>query len=148
MKRAIPAVLILTLALSTMGAPEAGAGWLDKWKNKDKETENKAAPRYDLFPTMSFHKGVLGRGPGLGWQLDEMDLQFRPDCVVTSELNGEPELSEGREVIVVGPRLGKTIIAYRVRFIKPDYMSLGISGSAEVIPSEVDPTVGVGTGPE
>ena len=146
MKRTIPVALILVLALSTMVAPEAGAGWLDKLKNKDKE--NKAAPRYDLFPSMTYHKGVLSQGAGHSWQLDGVNILVRSDCAITSELTAEAVLGEGQEALVMGTRLGDTIVAYRVRLVKPDYMNDGSVKSSQVTPSEVDPTVGVGTGPE
>lgn len=148
MKRTISLTLILVLALSTMVAQEAGAGWLDKFKGKNKDKDSKSSHRYDMFATMTFHKGVLGQGSGQDWQLDDAEVQVRPDCVVTSELTGEAELASGREVIVVGTKVGDTLVAYQVRVVKPDYMNNSKGNSSQVIPSEVDPTVGVGTGPE
>lgn len=147
MKRTISLTLILVLALSTMVAQEAGAGWLDKFKGKKKKDEV-SAHRYDLFATMSYHKGVLGQGAGQTWQLDDAEIQVQPDCVVSSELDGAESLSAGQEVIIIGTRFGDTIIAHQVRMVKPDYMNNGFSKTSKVTPSEVDPTVGVGTGPE
>ena len=146
MKRAIPAVLILALVLSTMAVPEAGAGWFNK--GKDKDQESKTTPRYDLYPSLSFHKGVLDRGMGQAWRLDDVNLQVRSDCVITSDFGGEAVLVEGREAIVMGSRIGDTIIAFRVRIVKPDRPNDGVRKSSEVRPSDVDPTVGIGTGPE
>lgn len=148
MKRTISVTLILILALSTMFAPEAGAGWFDKFKKKGKDKDTPSAHRYDMFATMGFHKGVLAQGSGENWQMDDANVQVRPDCVVSSELDGEEVLTEGREVIIVGTKVGDTIIAHQVRLVKPDYMNEGVQKSSQVTPSEVDPTVGVGTGPE
>lgn len=146
MKRAIPLVLVLVLFLSTTVVQEAGAGLFNKGSQKSQES--KVAPRYDLFPQVSFHKGVLNRGIGLAWQLDDLDLQVRSDCVITSDFGGEPSLAAGREALVMGAKLNDTIIAYRVRIMKPDYMNESLLESSEVIPSDVDPTVGIGRGPE
>lgn len=144
MKRTIPVFLILTFVLSSLVVPEAGAGWLDKFKKKEHET--KLTPRYDLYPTMSFHKGVLRRGAGLGWLLDGAELEIRSGCRVTSDFGDGAGLEEGQTAIVMGPIIGETINAYRVRIVKPEYMWEGTPQTTEVTPSEVDPTVGVITG--
>ena len=146
MKRTILLSLLLAFALSTLVVPEAGAGWLDKWTKKDKETTK--VPRYDLFPTMSFYKGVLRQGAGLVWQLDNVPMEIRSDCSVSNDFGEGLGLEEGKKAIVMGTKVGGTIVAYRVRMIKPEYMWEGEPNSSEVTPSEVDPTVGEGTGPQ
>jgi hypothetical protein len=148
MKRALPLVLIVTVALGTLVVPEAEAGWLDKWMKKDKKEESSKAHRYDLYPTMSFHKGLLGRGTGQSWELDNTNLLVRSDCEVITELGGDAQLTEGREALVMGTRFGDTIIAYQVRIMKPDYMSEGALKESEFTPSDSDPTVGEGQGPQ
>ena len=146
MKRAIPVGLILILTLSTTVVQKADAGLFNRGSQKSQES--KATPRYDHFPQVTFHKGVLNQGTGPAWQLDGVELQVRPDCVITSDFSGEPALADGREALVMGAKLNDTIIAYRVRIVKPDYMNTGVLKSSEVIPSDVDPTVGIGRGPE
>lgn len=146
MKRAIPVILILAVALVFAAAPGADAGFLDKWQKK--ETESKKPHRYDTFPTMSFHKGVLSHGLGTSWELDGVALVVRSDCSITSDYGGDPQLLEGKEALVMGPMLGEAIMAYRVRILKPDYMYEGVEKSGEFTPSEVDPTVGEGHGPQ
>lgn len=146
MKRAIPVGLILIIFLSTLVVQDAGAGFLNRGSKKNQES--KAVPRYDLFPKVSFHKGVLNQGMGGVWQLDDVGLQVRTDCVITSDFGGDPSLVDGREALVMGSKLNGTIVAFRVRIMKPDNMYEGVMNSSEVVPSEMDPTVGIGRGPE
>ena len=146
MKRALPLFLVLALACTVITAPPATAGFLDKWSKKEAPTPS--APRYDLYPTMSFFKGTLGYGLGNSWELDGVQLLVSSDCQITSDFDGDPQLDAGKEALVQGVRLGGAIIAHRVRITKPDYMHQGAQKSSQVIPSEVDPTVGEGTGPE
>lgn len=148
MKRVIPLALIVAVTLGTLAVSDAQAGWLDKWKKKDKKEETAQVHRFDLYPTMSFHKGTLSRGIGLSWELDNTNLLVRSDCEVVTELGGEAQLTEGREALVMGTRLGDTIVAYQVRLVKPDYMSEGTPTETEVMPSDSDPTVGEGRGPQ
>jgi len=105
-------------------------------------------PRYDNYPTMSFQKGILSRGIGQSWELEGLKLHFVSGCQVTNEMGAEGSLSDGREALVVGSRMGDTMIVQRVRILKPDNLNEGLASSAQVIPSDVDPTVGEGTGPE
>lgn len=141
---------ILLLAAMTacclLGADGAEAGLFDRWNKKEPQKE--AVPRYDLLPSMTFYKGVLGYGVANSWELDDVQLQFVSDCVVTSELSGDGGLQAGQEALVMGSRIGDTIIAHRVRIVKPDYMNEGMPKSGTVSPCEADPTVGEGTGPE
>ena len=146
MKHTIILAVGICLSLGLVWPADAHAGWFDKWKNKDQK--EKLVPRYDLLPTMTFYKGVLGYGVGHSWQLDDLELHFVRDCVVTSEMNEGDGLQAGREALVMGSRFGNVIIAHRVRMVKPDYMNEGMSNSATVTPCEVDKTVGIGSGPE
>lgn len=147
MKRAIPAALILAILVVLAAAPAAHAGFLDKWTKKE-AAQTKAAPRYDLYPTMTYHTGVLGHGVAASWTLDDADLLVRADCRISSDFGGKAELTAGKEALVTGVKFGSTIIAYSVRLVKPDYMNAGAVKSSEVVPSEVDPTVGHGQGPQ
>lgn len=146
MKRAIYLTVILGVVLSMAAAPDAGAGFLDKWKKK--EIETRAAPRYDLYPTMSYHTGVLDQGVAASWRLGDAELLVRADCRISSDLGGAGELVAGKEAMVTGVRFGNTIIAYNVRLMKPDHMNAGAEKSSQVVPSDEDPTVGHGSGPQ
>jgi|GEM_PF-5678555 len=141
MKRAILILATVTLVTS-LAAVDAGAGWFDK----DKDNDKKAAHRYDLFPVASFNVGVLNRDSRTGWQLDDYNIQFVKGFHVEGE-DGEPaDLREGDTVLVMGPRYGETILAYRVQIQKPEYKSLGGSPTPNVVWSLADPTVGEANG--
>jgi len=143
MKRAI--LILATVALVTsLAAADAGAGWFDK--SKDKDNDKKEAHRYDLFPVASFNTGVLNRDNRTGWQLGDYNIQFVKGFSVEGEDGTEVELREGATALVMGPRYGETILAYRVQIQKPDYQNLGQKSEAEVKWSTVDPTVGEGVG--
>lgn len=146
MKRAIPTALILMLVLGTAMAPVASAGWLDKWTND--KTESKVPPRYDLYPTMSFHTGLLGQDVRTGWTLDGFRLALAPDCEITSEAAQGGGLDQGRKALVMGSKVGDTIVAWRIQVLKSDSGQEASDSNIEFTPSEVDPTVGEGTGPE
>lgn len=147
MKRAIPTLLILSIVAAVLAAPGAEAGLFDKW-NKNKNEKSNKPPRYDLLPTMSFHTGILGRDVGQGWTLGDLRLSFAPDCEINTEVDHGSGLDEGREALVMGSRLGNTIVAWRVLVKKNEYGLEARDSNIQFIPSEVDPTVGEGSGPE
>lgn len=147
MKRTIPVILVLVLFLGVTVAPDADAGWLDKFK-KDKKEETKVPPRYDLFPTMGFHTGVLGLDAFNAWTLDDLSLAFAPECKISSEIDPNGGLDEGRKAMVMGSKVGDTIVAWRVEILASEYGIKAHDPHIEFIPSESDPTVGVGSGPE
>ncbi len=146
MKRIIPILAVAALLVGVLGTDMAQAGLLDKWKNKDKKED--PVPRYDNYPTVSFYAGKLGHGLGTSWQLDDVELHFLPGAKVTSDYGDDQGLREGKDALVVGTKMGDMIVVHRVRVMKDDSNFMGHSSAETFIPSEVDPTVGEGTGPQ
>ena len=97
---------------------------------------------------MSFHTGVLGRDAGTGWTLGDLRLSLAPNCEINSEADQGTGLDEGREALVMGSRLGDTIVAWRVLVKQNEYGLEARDSNIKFIPSEEDPSVGVGSGPE
>ena len=98
---------------------------------------------------MEFITGTLNRDSWTGWELDDLKLKPVKDCHV--EVDGSPQqviLESGRRALVMGHRQGDVFVTYRVRILRPLYMEGG-SGleDLDVQPSESDPTVGTGQGP-
>lgn len=107
------------------------------------------AHRYDHFPAMEFVTGTLNRDSWTGWELDDLQLKPVKDCHVEVDGSLLPgTLKSGRQALVMGHRQGDVLVAYRVRILRPTY-DLGGSGleDLEIQPSDSDPTVGVGQGP-
>jgi hypothetical protein len=127
-------------------APDAEAGWFNK-SNSERDSEKKLTPRYDNFPTMSFHLGTLVRNGYAGWKLGELDVQISPQCIVQSNGEDDGVLVEGRQAIVSGAQVGNTIMALRVTILKPNWDMGPENYDEDVIWSDADPTVGVGHGP-
>nr|MEE4268443.1 hypothetical protein [Candidatus Krumholzibacteria bacterium] len=150
MKRVFPAAVALILIVGLLAASDAQAGLFDRWgkDKKDKEEQAKVAPRYDHYPSMVFHSGLLGRDVGTGWTVDSYRLILAKDCVITSEVPMGDGLDEGREALIMGSRLGDTIVAWRVKVKAEDGGFNSKDPNIKFVPSEVDPTVGEGSGPE
>jgi len=144
MKRATMIFLVVVMGLSLTAVVDADAGWFGKDK---KEKEAKDVPRYDKFPTMGFHKGVLGRDTGVGWRLDDFDVQFMEDCEISTEGAEEGYLQEGRIAIISGPRWGNTIVAWRVRVMSRDE-TYNTYDSNDVLVDGATPGVAVGRAPQ
>ncbi|MBU8869912.1 MAG: hypothetical protein KOO60_03445 [Gemmatimonadales bacterium] len=149
MTRAILFMLALGTAASLLVPLDTEAGWLGKLKGKstDKTSELDLVPRYDNYPTMGFHLGTLSRDSWTGWRLDELNVQFTRDCVITSNNDDKGEMVEGKQAIITGSRVGDTIIAQRVTILKPNWDAGPKNTQENVIWSDSDPTVGVGNGP-
>jgi hypothetical protein len=126
MKRTI----IFTLALVLVfGLATAEAGQRDKKSRKaPKKGERTEMPdnwgqaRYDEFPTMSYMVGMLNREGWHGWSLDGVSLVLKDDCTIMTE-EGDGFLQEGRKAIVMGSRVGDTMVAWSVRVMGMDYSS-------------------------
>ena len=146
MKRTLT-ILALVALVALVVAPGVEAGLLDKL-NKKNDDQKKKPQRYDLYPSMGFYTGTLGRDIGTGWTLGHYRLILAKDCSISSEVHDKPVLDEGRPALVMGPRIGDTIVAWRVRIQADEYGRLNENPEVEFTPSEVDPTVGEGTGPE
>ncbi len=144
MKRTMT-ILALLAAAALLTAP-AQAGLFKKDKHKKAEPEKAKAWRYDQLPSMSFHKGQLAND-GLGlWRIGDVKLQLAPQCEISGEGGGN-QLQTGRTAIVMGPRVGDTIVAWRVEMQKPQHQRPARNFDAQIEWSESDPTVGVGTAP-
>jgi hypothetical protein len=142
--KTLAALLALTALLT---APAADAGMLDKLLGGD-EGKDARPPRYDLFPKMGFFTGTLGRDIGTGWTLDGYRLILASECTISSEVHDVPMLDEGRQALVMGPKVGDTIVAWRVRIKQDEYGIQANNPEEQFTPSDSDPTVGEGSGPE
>ena len=141
---------VLVLVLVAVAGDPAQAGLFGKKKAKYQRQEKEfKAWRYDRQPTMSFASGTMSRSSFTGWEMDNVQVILKKDCVVI-DADGEPtSLTEGKQVVVMGPRAGDTIIAWQIRVLKPSFrVSAAPSMQKNVERSDVDPTVGVGTAPE
>lgn len=133
-------VLLAILVTVAFCAAGAEAGWFDK--KSDSDDGRAKSHRYDFLPTMSYHLGTLRRDNMAGWNLDESPIHVMSGAKVTE--NGiESVLSEGRQVIIMGPKVGDTIMAWRVRILEPDWnVSRDTSLDHLVTWSDGDPSVG------
>jgi hypothetical protein len=126
MKRTIIITLALVLAF---GLATAEAGQRDKKTRKAPKKgertempETWGAARYNEFPTMSYMAGMLNREGWHGWSLDGVSLILKDDCTIMTE-EGDGMLQEGRKAIVMGSRVGDTMVAWSVRVMGMDYSS-------------------------
>ncbi len=149
MKRITMGLALIALLAGVLATADADAGWLGKSKNKklsDKRTEKpewmKKPARYDKLPSADFHMGVLWRDSYTGWQVGDVSLLLAKDCVIEREGVEVGVLDEGRQAIVMGPRNGNTIVAWRVRILEMDYENTRTSNETVLERSQVDPTVG------
>jgi len=117
MKRITVTLLVLIFTAGLIVAPDADAGWLkkDKPKRTEKPDWMKKPHRFENMPTMSFHSGVLEQDGWTGWKLGETKLQFAEDCVIIADGAVDGVLDAGRPAIVMGPKVGDTIVAWSVR---------------------------------
>jgi hypothetical protein len=145
MKRTIIAGLVLVLTAGVFAAPGVEAGLFKKSKSKRTEMPEwmQAPRRFDRAPTMAFVSGTLDQDGWTGWKIGETKLQFAEDCQISSEGAAISSLEAGTEVVVMGPRVGDTIVAWSVRVQKPDF-SVGrkVDHETELIYSETNPNVG------
>ena len=153
MKRRTTLLMSLVLLGLMFSSVTADAGWRDR---KDRDKREKArrervenTPRYDNYPTMGFFAGELRQGGFAEWTLDEAGIYLTKDCNVVDEEGNDADLMSGRQALIMGPRIGDTIVAWSIRIMKPEWDQPSSRGSdVDITWSEVDPTVGVGTGPE
>ena len=145
MKRIIGTGLALALVVGVLGAPHAEAGLFNKKKPKRTEKPEwmKEARRFEDTPKMSFLAGTLQQDGWSGWKVGETTLQFAKDCRFTSGGVEVTDLDPGSEVLVMGPRIGSTILAWSVRVQKPDFMvGRNVSSEAQLVYSEANPDCG------
>lgn len=145
MKKIIILSLLVAVFLGTVTVGAAEAGWFDKKSKKDKGEQESKAHRYNYYPSMSFHVGTLRRDNHSGWKLDEMSLQLVSGAKVTSGGLEVNNLREGEKALVMGSKVGDSIVGWRVRILESDWnVRRDTSRDHEVTWSTSDPTVGEG----
>jgi hypothetical protein len=136
-------IILALLAAIALAASSAQAGWLKRVKLQKSAPVTSKTWRYDRLPTVDFHKGEL-RSIGLDrWQLGTVKVELAPGC----QISGGRSLRTGSTAIVMGPRLGDTIVAWRVELRSSQQFRSLRRADTQIERSEADPTVGVGTGP-
>jgi hypothetical protein len=136
--------LLVVAFCGGLWAEGAQAGWFDKKQKKEKE-KTARTHRYDFFPTMSYHQGVLRRDTFSGWKLNTTPMQLIKGVAVTSDGVEGVMLQEGQKVVVMGSKVGDTIVAWRVRVVEQDWnVTRDTSRDGEIEWSTEDPTVGEG----
>ena len=140
-------VPVLILALIVTCGDNAVAGLFNRSKDKDTEKELKAW-RFDRQPTMNFARGILSQDSyGSGWDLGEITVHVTKKCKVIGEDGEKTVLRAGREAVIMGPRVGNTIVAWQIRILEPNFMQpMGDSGIVAKT-CEADPTLSEGHGP-
>ncbi|MCB1182626.1 hypothetical protein KDM41_04265 [bacterium] len=145
MKRFVGAGLALVLAIGVLGAPHAEAGLFSKKKPKRTEKPEwmKEPRRFEDTPRMSFVSGVLQQDGWTGWKVGELTLQFAENCRFNEGANQIRELDPGKEVLVMGPRIGSTIVAWSVRVKTPEYLvARNTNPEVRLKPSDANPDCG------
>ncbi len=115
--------LALVFTCGVLAAPQAEAGWFNKKKPKrtEKPAWMKQAQRYDNVPEMSFLSGELKRDGWHGWKVGEVKIQFAKNCKIMLEGVEGASLDSGRSVMVMGPRVGDTIMAWNISMARPSF---------------------------
>jgi len=142
MKRTLT-ILALFAVAALLAGPAAQAGPFKK--DKKKAAEPHKTWRYDRYPDMSFHKGLLQHDGRSGWKLGELDLVLAEECVVFGA--GGDRLQPGRTAVVMGSRVGNTIVAWTVQTHKATTSSPSLDKDTQIEWSTSDPSVGVGRAP-
>lgn len=118
----------------------------DKGKSDQKRTEMPEmytqAQRLDRDPSMSFHRGTLRRDGLSGWMVGDLELQLRKDAAVLGPDGQKAALQDGRDVIVMGPRFGNTMVGWNVRMLEPEMPGLQSGRDVVKEPSDTTPEVG------
>lgn len=144
MKRII--ILLALLAVTAAVTVPAQAGLFKRGKTKKEPVRKEQSWRYDRLPTMAFTKGELKQDGFGAWKVGEVRLQFAPNCEFTGA-DGPRSLGTGQTVVVMGPRVGGTMVAWQVDVQKPAHIQPTRSDDVNIRWSDADPTVGVGHGP-
>lgn len=140
-------IFVTAILAGLLLVSNADAGWFDK--DEDKKDEAKAH-RYDFFPSMSYHMGVLRRDTYSGWSLDDVTIQLMSGTKVLVDGQGPGNLREGSKAIIMGPKVGETIVAWRVRVLESDWnVTRDNTYDMDITWSDSDRTVGEGSpGPQ
>jgi len=143
MKRILTTIAICA-AVALLVGTTAEAGLFGKDKQKDARQHK--TWRYDRYPDMSFHQGVLRQEGRSGWMIGDYKLLLDEKCRVFGAGGGQ--LQNGRTAVVMGVRTGKTIIAWTVHVKKASTALPSLDDKdTEIEWSTSDPTVGVGRAP-
>ncbi len=147
MNRRLVTTAVLCLAVGALVAGDAEAGKRRDSKKLSKDRTEMPAlytqpHHFDRDPPMSFHRGVLRRDGLAGWRLGELQLQMRPDALVLGADGQMSSLREGSEAVVMGPRVGNTMVGWNARLLPPE-SSVSFS-TTDVVkkPSDTTPEVG------
>jgi hypothetical protein len=143
MKRILTTMAICaTVALLVGTTAEAGLFG----KDKKKDAQQHKTWRYDRYPKMSFHAGVLRQDGRTGWKLGDTDLVLDEKCIVFGAGGGQ--LQGGRTAVVMGVRTAGTIVAWTVQIQKSSTSLPSLDDDDTQIEWSIsDPTVGVGRAP-
>lgn len=118
----------------------------DKGKLSEKRTEMPALytdpHHFDRDPTMSFARGVLRRDGLAGWKVGDYNLQMGPQANVLGPDGQATMLQEGRDALVMGPRLGDTYIGWSVRLLDPERPGTSTADGVTRKPSDTTTDVG------
>lgn len=139
-------ILALGCALTVLAyaGDDALAG---RSKSKRTDTEQKVW-RYDQMPAMKFARGKLHKDVHSGWKIDNVKVQLAPECIIADD-EGSANLYDGAGAMIMGPRVGDTIVAWRIEILRPGELDRhGTSAMNERVQwSESNRNVGEGTGP-
>lgn len=147
MNRRLVTTTVLCVVAGALVVSDAEAGKRRDTKKLSKERTEMPAlytepHHFDRDPTMSFHRGVLRRDGLAGWRVGDLHLQMRPDGLVLDPDGEQSFLQEGRDVVVMGPRVGDTMVGWNVRLLASESMASVSSTDVVKKPSDVTPDVG------
>lgn len=147
MNRRFVTTAALCLLAGALVASDAEAGKRRDPKKLSKDRTEMPAlytepHHFDRDPTMSFHRGVLRRDGLAGWRVGDLHLQMRPDGLVLDPDGQQSFLQEGRDAVVMGPRVGDTMVGWNVRLLGSESMSSASTTDVVKKPSDVTPDVG------
>lgn len=136
---------VLVLAVAFTAVTEASAGLFGRGDKQTREMPEKW--RFQRSPDMNFASGTVSQDIYAGWDIQGTRLVLSKKCRIVGK-DGDPgELSDGDQVVVMGPRAGNTIVAWQITIL-PANVRVGQAAAEERIAwSESDRTVGDGFGP-
>jgi hypothetical protein len=147
MNRRLVTTAALCLAVGALVVGDADAGNRRDTKKLSKDRTEMPAlytqpHRFDRDPAMSFHRGILRRDGLAGWRIGDLQLQMRPDALVLDADGEMSYLREGSEAVVMGPRVGKTMVGWNARLLAPESSVSFSTANVGKKPSDTTPEVG------
>jgi hypothetical protein len=106
---------------------------------------------------MEFVSGDLRRDGSYGWRVGNSRLALHETCSIEDDegRTGTGSLRDSAQAVVMGTRVGGTLIAYHVMVCKPSWGSFSSYTSVDDLRDEVqivwstsDPSVGRGDAPQ